>query len=312
MSPAVEFRGLSKSYGTVAALKDLSLSIPRGALYGIVGPNGAGKTTTFGLLSGFLRPTAGEVWLAGERQRPGHPPTRPILSLPQDSALPPRRRVLEVLAELGRLGGLPRSKARAEATEALARVGLSDMAGRRVGQLSNGERRRVGIAQTLIGPSELIVLDEPTQGLDPRAAADLRALIATLHQGRTMILSSHNLQEVEALSTHAAILDRGVLVASGTMDEIKRTAHLVHVVVAEPVTDQAELERWLGALPAVTRVSFSGDGTVLNCEFDESYDETEATNEVLKCLLEKGVGVRSVDRGKSLEARFMEATRPKQ
>lgn len=120
-------------------------------------------------------------------------------------------------------------------------VGLADLSERRLDNLSHGQRRRVGIAQTLLGEDEVIILDEPTSGLDPRTAAELRDLIKTLHHDRTIILSTHNLSEIEVLCTHAAIIDKGRLVTSGTMDQIRQTGARLVVALAKPLEGIGEV-----------------------------------------------------------------------
>lgn len=309
MSAAVELIKVTKDYGRVRAVADLSLNIPEGSLYGLIGPNGAGKTTTFALLGGFLRPTAGEIRIRGRLLAPGLPPVGQVLSLPQDAQLPSHKRVLECLIFLAELGGMPRAEARQKSEQALRDVGLSDLADRKLSQLSHGQRRRVGIAQTLVGHDEVIMLDEPTAGLDPRTALELGELIKNLHARRTIVLSSHNLAEVESLCTHAAILSKGKLVASGSMDEIKGTGQLLHVALAQPLADPKALEA-LSAIASVRAVSPSPDGTRLEVQCADPNAADQVTTEVLKVLIQHGAQVKGVERGKRLEQRFLETTAP--
>lgn len=306
MSAALELRQVTKRFGTVTAVRDLSLAVPEGAVYGLIGPNGAGKTTTFSLLAGFLHPTAGEVFVRGVRLVPGRPPVGLVLALPQDAQLPERARALDVLVMLGRLGGLCAAEARARGEAALARVGLADLGGRRLGALSHGQRRRVGIAQTLIGDGEVILLDEPTAGLDALAAAEIRALIRGLRGQRTVVLSSHNLQEIEALCDHAAIIDRGALITAGPMAEIRDASSLVQVRFTRPVAPGVELEGAVSALPGVRRVRLAADRCAVTLELADGSDEV--TNRVLGVLIALGIGVDGLERGRSLEARFLEET----
>ena len=307
MKAAIELRRVTKRYGQVVALDALSLEIPEGALYGIIGPNGAGKTTTFALLSGFIRPTFGEVVVRGRALTPGRPPVGAILALPQDAQLP-NGRVRSLLVHLGRLGGLPAAEAEARSLTALAKVGLAELADRKIDTLSHGQRRRVGIAQTLVGRDEVIILDEPTAGLDPRTALELGALIRELHKERTILLSSHNLAEVESLCTHAAILHRGTLVVAGTMDEIRGTGQRLQVALARPAADGSALAAALGRLAGVRAVEAASDGLgfAVECERPELADQV--TGEVLRVLLEHGAAVKGVERGQRLEQRFMEET----
>lgn len=310
MTAAVELVRVTKDFGRVRAVEAVSLTIPEGALFGLIGPNGAGKTTTFGLLSGFLHPTSGEIRIRGLLLRPGHPPVGRVLALPQDASLPDRMRVVDVLVMLGRLAGLTKGEARARASRALERVGLLDLEARRIGALSHGERRRVGIAQTLLGETEVILLDEPTAGLDARSAAELRALIRQLHADRTIILSSHNLQEVETLCDHAAILNRGSIAASGSMDEIKSTSSLVHIAFFRALAGAERVLASLRTMRGVRSATVRADALGIDLELEavEEGARDEVMNQLLKVLLESGASVREIERGKSLEQTFLEAT----
>jgi ABC-type multidrug transport system ATPase subunit len=230
-----------------------------------------------------------------------------ILALPQDAALP-NRRVLDELVHLGRLGGLPAPEARQRSEAALAKVGLSDLASRKINTLSHGQRRRVGIAQALVGRDEVIILDEPTAGLDPRTALELGALVKELHKERTILLSSHNLAEVESLCTHAAILHRGTLVTAGTMDEIRGTAQRLQVSLVRPAADPAALSAALAQLAGVGRVEAAPDGTAFSIECTSPEEADRVTGDVLRVLLERGALVKGVERGQRLEQRFMQET----
>lgn len=309
MTAAVELIRTTKFYGkTVRALHELSLEVPEGSLYGLIGPNGAGKTTTFSLLCGFLRPTSGEIKVRGQTLTPGAPPVGRILALPQDAALPDRSRVIDALVLLSRLTGRTKAEAWQRGMRALERVGLADLATRRINALSHGQRRRVGIAQTLIGDDEVIILDEPTSGLDPRTAAELRALIQELHQDRTIILSTHNLAEIEALCTHAAIMDRGELIEAGTMDQIRQTGARLVVTLAKPLDAIDEVVTALGSISTVAEVRAAETKTMIEIGVGDEKDVDDVTSQALKLVLEKGGAVKGVERGKSLEQRFMEET----
>ncbi len=311
MSNALELIDITKVFGKTRAVDGLTLSVPEGSLFGLIGPNGAGKTTTFGLIAGFLRATSGALRVRGRELVAGQPRVGNIVALPQDAELPRRQTATEALVVLGQLGGLSRAEARTRAGKALERVGISDLANKRVGLMSHGQRRRVQIAQTLLGAREIILLDEPTAGLDPLAAAELRALVRSLAGERTIVLSSHNLAEVEQLCDRAAIIAKGKLVSAGTMDELRRAGALVRVLLAE-VPAQG-FDAVLGIVRGIAGVRSARPATddprAIDLEVaDEGADTT--ASEVLKELLGKGVLIRGVERGKSLEARFLEeATR---
>jgi len=306
--PAVELLSVTKDYGRVRAVSALSLEVPEGSLYGLIGPNGAGKTTTFALLSGFLRPTEGEIRVRGRALAPGRPPVGSILSLPQDASLPDSKRVLASLIFLGRLGGLGADEAASLSRRALERVGLADLADRKVSQLSHGQRRRVGIAQTLVGKDEVIILDEPTAGLDPRTATELGQLVLQLHTDRTIIMSSHNLDEMQKLCTHAAILDKGHLVMAGTMDEIRGTGALFTILLNAPLADAAQVVAGIEALAGVAKVEVEGaqDTLRVHCETVEGVEGL--TSQAVSVVIAAGGSLKSVERGQSLTDRFMQAT----
>ena len=308
MTAAVELKSVSKHYGRVEAVKELSLVVPEGSLFGLIGPNGAGKTTTFGLLSGFIRPTAGEVFVRGRPLSPERPPVGQVLALPQDAHLPERHRVRACLVHLGRLGGLAKGDAEALTDKALTQVGLSDLADRAIGQLSHGQRRRVGIASTLVGRDEVIVLDEPTAGLDPRTALELRGLIKTLNEERTLVLSSHDLAEVESLCTHAGILDRGHLVEVGTMDEVKGTGQRIYVRLTAAIAATDPALAALRAFDGVQGIEIEDEGATVRVEVRDASRVDGVTGEVLQRLLAGGHSVKSVERGQRLEERFMDTT----
>jgi ABC-2 type transport system ATP-binding protein len=308
VNDAIELRGVSKTFGRVEAVVDLDLRVPEGSLFGLIGPNGAGKTTAFGMMCGFLRPSRGEVRVRGHHLRPGRAPVGLVLALPQDAALPPERRAVDVLVSLGRLGGLRPGDAERKARLALEQVGLADRAEHRVGALSHGQRRRVGIAQCLVGHEEVILLDEPTAGLDPRTALELGALVAGLARERTIVLSSHNLSEVESLCTHAAILDRGRLVSVGPMGELRGTGHHLSIRLARALDSTAEALARIGALGGVLGVEVAEDGAVLRVAIRDAALADAVTGEALRLLLDLGALVVGVERGQRLEQRFLEVT----
>lgn len=308
MSAAVELIKTTKFYGRVRALYELTLEIPERSLFGLIGPNGAGKTTTFSLLCGFLRPSSGEIRVRGRTLTPGAPPVGQILALPQDAALPGRTRVLDTMVLLSRLTGRSKTEAVSRGRRALDRVGLGDLGDRRVDNLSHGQRRRVGIAQTLLGDDEVIILDEPTSGLDPRTAHELREVIRDLHRDRTIILSTHNLAEIEALCTDAAILDKGQLVAAGTMDQIRQTGARLVVALAKPLEAIAEIVSALSTQNGVANVRAAASMDMFEIAVSDEKNVDEITNQALRLVMDKGGMVKGVERGKSLEQRFMETT----
>ena len=308
MTAAVELTSVTKRYGAVEAVRGLTFAIPEGALFGLIGPNGAGKTTTFNLLSGLVRPSSGEIRVRDRVLGAGRPPVGQVLALPQDALLPARDSVRKCLVRLGRLGGMPASVARQRSDDAIERVGLSAMAHKPVGNLSHGQRRRVGIASALVGHEEVIVLDEPTAGLDPRTALELRALIQALNADRTVVLSSHDLSEVETLCTHAAILDRGRLVVIGTMDEVKGAGQRLYIRLSRAPESADPMTTAIRAMDSVKATEWDARTATVLVEVTDASQLDAVTTEVLLYLLGAGHAIKGLERGQRLADRFMETT----
>ena len=218
--PAIQTVNLSKRFGKTVALAGLSMTVPRGEVFGFLGPNGAGKTTSVKLLLGLLKPTGGEAWLLG---RPiGDLETRRRIGyLPELFRYQGWLSAREVLALHCELAPLPRSSWDDEITSALETVGLTDRAGDRVGTFSKGMQQRLGLGAALLGEPELVFLDEPTSALDPVGRHDVREIIRGLaSRGTAVFLNSHLLSEVEQVCDRVAVVDHGRVIASGSMDEL--------------------------------------------------------------------------------------------
>jgi ABC-2 type transport system ATP-binding protein len=221
---AIETRGLTKRFGTYAAVNDIDLSVPHGSVFGFLGPNGSGKTTTIRMLLGLASPSSGEARVLGASM-----PRENASVLPRLGALvegPGFYPYLSGADNLRRLDSADRyapSRTRtARVADALERVGLSAAAGKKVKAYSLGMKQRLGIANALLTPRELLVLDEPTNGLDPQGTREVRSLVRSLaSQGTTIFVSSHLLAEIEQICTHAAVMSVGRLVAQGTLDELR-------------------------------------------------------------------------------------------
>ncbi len=231
-SPAIETRDLAKRYGKITALAGLTMTVPRGEIFGFLGPNGAGKTTAVKLLLGLTHPTSGEASVLGAplgdrsaRRRIGYLP-----ELFRYQGWLTAREVLELHCELA---GLPRQQRPAEIAEALATVGLAERADDRVETFSKGMQQRLGLGVALLGKPELIFLDEPTSALDPVGRHDVRTIIRGLKgRGATVFLNSHLLSEVELVCDRVAVVDRGRVIALGSLPEILGDASRVRLRVA--------------------------------------------------------------------------------
>lgn len=212
----IQCKGLSKSYGSKQALKNVDFSLEAGAPIALVGPNGAGKTTLFSLLCGYLSPSEGTIHILGET--PNSPKLLgQVAALPQDASLDPNLSIINQLALFARLQGINKKLAAKEALRVLSLVDLADIAQQKPPSLSHGMGKRVAIAQALIGSPKLVLLDEPTAGLDPANAKKIRELVKSLSTITTFMISSHNLDELEKLCDQVLYLDKGELSQSVSM-----------------------------------------------------------------------------------------------
>jgi ABC-2 type transport system ATP-binding protein len=219
-TPAIQTVELSKRFGKTVALAGLSMTVPRGEVFGFLGPNGAGKTTSVKLLLGLIAPSSGEGWVLGKRI--GDLQTRRRIGyLPELFRYQHWLSAREVLAVHCELAPLPRSSWKDEITSALETVGLTDRANDRVGTFSKGMQQRLGLAAALLGEPDLVFLDEPTSALDPVGRHDVREIIRGLAaRGTAVFLNSHLLSEVEQVCDRVAVVDHGRVIASGTMDQL--------------------------------------------------------------------------------------------
>jgi len=290
----IETRGLTKRYGDdVVAVDGLELCVRRGEVYGFLGPNGAGKTTTLRMLLGLVRPTSGRAAVFGAP--PGSPQgLARIGAMVEAPAFYPYLSGRDNLRVLARYAGV--SEARVEAV--LGEVGLSDRAAHRSATYSLGMKQRLGVAAALLKDPELLILDEPTNGLDPAGMAEMRAFIRSLGEGgRTVVLSSHLMGEIEQVSDRVGVIRDGSLIAEGTVEELRGRAGLR--VRAEPL---AEAARLVGALPHVDGVTSAGG--LLEVAVDTA--QAPAINRV---LVQAGIAVSELYAQKaSLEDVFLELT----
>ncbi|KYL32996.1 ABC transporter [Pseudoalteromonas agarivorans] len=252
MSVLIKASGLSKSYGAKQALNNVSFELQKGAPVALVGPNGAGKTTLFSLLCGYINPSHGELSILGHK--PGSAALfNQVSALPQDAQLDPRFNIDKQLAFYGKLQGMGAKQSHNEALRVLDLVGLKEVAKQRAGDLSHGMRKRVTIAQALIGSPKIVMLDEATAGLDPIHAREVRELVSSLSDEATFILSSHDLTELERLCSQVLHLDKGILSEHQTKDNNTHT-HFYTLMLNEAYQN---VEQQLQALAGVSRVYMS-------------------------------------------------------
>ncbi len=295
----VETHGLTKRFGQRTVVRDVDLQVPRGVAFGYLGPNGAGKTTLIRMLLGLTRPNAGTMSLRGlpvpERRAEALSRVGAIVDEPRfHGHLTGRENLAIVAAARGR-----ESFARIPAV--LERVGLVHRAGDRVKTYSMGMRQRLGIARCLLADPELLILDEPMNGLDPAGILEFRRLIrALVGEGRTVMLSSHILDEVEKTCDHVAIVDQGEIVASGPLAELQGGGKPRVLIGVDGAAAALEI---LAAVPGVSDLT-SGDGVI-----QASVADLDVVPELNRRLVEAGVPVRRLEPVRaSLEERFLAIT----
>jgi ABC-2 type transport system ATP-binding protein len=219
----IEVRNLTKVYPGAVALDNISFSVAKGEIVGFLGPNGAGKSTTMRILTGFIPPTSGSATVAGfDVVRQSLEVRRRVGYLPENNPLYPEMRVEEYLDFRATLHQLPRSRRAAAVDNAVERCSLGEVRHRIVGQLSKGYRQRLGLADAIVHDPEIVILDEPTIGLDPHQVRHVREVIRELGRERTVILSTHILSEVEKMCGRVLIINRGRLVAGGPLEDIHK------------------------------------------------------------------------------------------
>jgi ABC-type multidrug transport system ATPase subunit len=303
--PAVDLKNVVKRFGAVAAVSDVTFEVPDGSVFGLIGPNGAGKTTTFSMLAGYLAPTSGEIYVLDHAPDAVDELKGKLGVLPQDALLPAAEKVGDFLVYLGRLQGMPAGEAKTAAERVLVEVEGTDWWKTRCGALSHGMAKRVGLAQALLGDPRVVLLDEPTAGLDPRVAHGVRSLIKTRRGRCTLVISSHNLQELEEICDHAAILDRGQLVTVGTMAEITAKSSEVRFELARgPVPEEA-----VRAIEGVKAVSWDKGKRELTVTFDRAVcDAEELIRRGTYVLYQNEARISGISKGRGLEQRVMELT----
>ena len=241
-------QGLSKSFGTLRAVDNVSFAVHAGELYGLLGPNGAGKTTTLSIIAGLLRPDAGEVIMDGVRLKDDPPRARRYLGVvPQELAIYEELSARENLEFWGRLAGLSAREARIRAAELLEALALADRAREPVKTFSGGMKRRVNLGCALLHRPRLLLLDEPTVGIDPQARASLLGFVRGLQRDGTAILyTTHYLEEAETLCQRIGILDHGRLLAEGTLEQLQQRLGGDRLFVLEGDLGDAAPDTWPG------------------------------------------------------------------
>lgn len=316
----IKVQRLTKRYARTVAVDDISFQVEKGQIVGFLGPNGAGKTTTMRVLTCFLPPTAGTVRIAGfDVLREPLEVKRRIGYLPETPPLYPEMEVREYLTFVGKLKGIPRSELKQRVAEVCERCAIGEYRDKLISKLSRGYRQRVGLAQAIIHNPDVLILDEPTAGLDPKQIIETRQLIKGLAGDHTIILSTHILSEVEQTCQHVIIINRGKLVAEpDTVENLTRRLRgaesvAVEIETRDGVPDAATAQRRLEQIAGVSRViqRESRDGRLV---FEvESLQGRQVRGDLARAVVEAGWNLNELRPvALSLEQIFLELTAAEQ
>jgi len=256
---SIEVKNLYKYYGEQAAVRDVSFSVKKGEIVAFLGPNGAGKSTTMKIMTGFMPASEGEVFICGKKVDIDKLDTRQIIGyLPENNPLYTDMYVREYLEFVGRIYKIKNLKARV--SEMISAVGLDVEQHKKIGALSKGYRQRVGLAQAIIHDPEVLILDEPTTGLDPNQLVEIRELIRSIGKEKTVLLSTHIMQEVEAICDRVIIISKGQIVADDKAQTLQQ--ELTHQTVYVEFDNQVSAAQ-LKKIPNVSKVEALNDGWLI-------------------------------------------------
>lgn len=304
----IEICNLSRRYGSVQALKSVNLRVEKGSVLGLLGQNGAGKTTLLNILTGYLAPTEGHVLLNGfDPLLQPQEAKRHLGYLPEQPPLYDEMTVQEYLHFVCELRGVEKRGIRAHANEIMELTGLTAMKDRMNGHLSKGYRQRAGMAQALCGDPEVLVLDEPTVGLDPKQVTEMRALIRRLGKGRTIVFSSHILSEVQQLCSHVVILQDGLVRLDSPMELLGQGGEITLRLRAAAA--QSQLLAKVRLLDGVCRAEPVPAGRPEECELLITFRDTpEPERRLFALVSHMGAPILHLSRqGGSLETIFLDA-----
>ena len=306
----VEVSHLSKNYGSHPAIRDLTFSVADGQVYGLLGPNGAGKSTIMNILTSYLAPTGGEVKVAGFSLPEQAQQAKACVGyLPEQPPLYPEMTVQEYLDFAAELKGVKKAQRREQVQQAARRTGLDQVMPRLIRSLSKGYRQRVGIAQALLGAPQLIILDEPTVGLDPAQVIEIRRLIRELGKSHTVILSSHILSEVQAVCSQVLILSKGHLVAVGAPEQLAEKLNPGSRLRATVLGGGKTVLKAVGSIPGIRKVEIESEADGQVTFTAESADASDRRAEVSRALSQAGCTVLALAaENRTLEEVFLALT----
>lgn len=312
MGTIIEIQGLTKKYGSLTALNELTLNIEEGAVFGFIGPNGAGKTTTMRILTTLLKPTSGKAWIAGHSVTGDPRGVRKAIGyMPDFFGVYDDMKVWEYLDFFAACYHVPKMARAGMIDDLLSLVDLNHKKDAYVENLSRGMKQRLCLARTLAHDPQLLILDEPASGLDPRARIEIRELLRELkNMGKTIFFSSHILAEVADICTEIAILEAGQLIAHGNMEEMKRQLRAHRLIQARVLGDPERLQEFLLRQTAVQGLTPAGEADLPpdTVQFDFGGDD-EALSGLLAQIVAQGIRVVSFqEETGDLEDVFLQVT----
>lgn len=306
----IEVKNLVKKYGNHLAVDHLNFKIESGRIYGFLGPNGAGKSTTMNIMTGYLGATEGEVFINGHNiLKEPEEAKKHIGYLPEQPPLYMDMTVREYLEFAAELKGIKKAKREDEITEVEKLVKIKDVEHRLIKNLSKGYRQRVGFAQAVLGFPEIIILDEPSVGLDPKQIIEIRELIRKLAKKHTVILSSHILAEVREVCDHILIISKGKLVASDTPENLERLLGEHNVVEIEAEASPSDIRLVLKNVPGIEKIDIKENGEETSTAFIYEKKGEDVRLSVFRAFASAGIPLLTLKAsGTTLEDVFMELT----
>ncbi len=312
----IEVEHLTKYYGNFLAVDDLSFKIEDGHVYGLLGPNGAGKSTTMNILTGCLSLSEGTVKIGGHDILLESEQAKKLIGyLPEQPPLYLNETVIEYLTFVGEAKGVKSKELRKQIEEAINKVGLNDVKDRIISKLSKGYKQRVGIAQALLGNPEIIILDEPTVGLDPIQIIEIREFIKNLGKDHTVIFSSHILSEVQAICEQVLIISKGKLVAFDTPDNLEKLMLTSSSVVFEVKASEKDIKEILSNIKGIKsfNITSKNEGSSVEVTLNNEVDSKEVCGNITIDFAKKDMAVFEMHTNKAnLEDVFLELTEKKE
>lgn len=314
-SELIEVQHLTKKYGRHLALDDLSFTIEKGQIYGFLGPNGAGKSTTMNIMTGYISATEGEVLIDGHSilDEP-EKAKRSIGYLPEIPPLYPDMTVMEYLNFVAELKKIPKDKRPAEVRKASTLVKLKDVSNRLIRNLSKGYKQRTGLAAAVLGFPDIIILDEPTVGLDPKQIIEIRQLIRKLAKDHTVILSSHILAEVQEICDYVLIISKGKLAASGTPNELEELSQGKDTIELTIKSNAETIQKILDKIPDIQNITWQNQSDS-SCELliETSKSAQDVCEDISLAFAVERIPVTRINISKAtLEDIFLELTESSQ